>query len=185
MTHDHEGLIRSVRYAEGAPPRMPVVAITGTNGKTTVTRLIGHLFRAAGLTVGMTTTEGVYVGDERIESGDCSGPQSARTVLLHPQVEAAVLETARGGILRAGLAFDSCLVAVVTNVSSDHLGLGGVETLDDLARVKEVVVRAARPDGAAVLNADDPRVAAMAAASKAPAIFFSADAGNPVVAALL
>src|SRR5205814_6900546 len=116
------------------------IAVTGTNGKTTVTSLIGHMYRTARQVIGMTTTEGIYIDGERIVRGDCSGPQSARTVLLHPRVEVAVLETARGGILREGLAFDSCTVGVVTNVSSDHLGLRGVNSVQELAQVKQVVI---------------------------------------------
>jgi cyanophycin synthetase len=104
----------------------------------------------------MTSTNGIYINQEMIVSGDCSGPKSAQAVLLHPHVEVAVLETARGGILREGLAFDECLVGVVTNISADHLGLGEVDTLDELARVKQVVVEVVSRDGAAVLNAEDP-----------------------------
>jgi cyanophycin synthetase len=177
--------IVAMLYPEKQPSRIPLIAVTGTNGKTTVTRLVAHMFETARKLVGMTTTEGVYIGGERIISGDCSGPQSARAVLLHPRVEAAVLETARGGILRAGLGFDSCSVAVVTNISSDHLGLGGVDTLEELAVVKQVVVEAARRDGASVLNADDPLVAEMAAASDAPVIYFSARAQQHIVASHL
>jgi cyanophycin synthetase len=150
-----------------------------------VTRLIAYMFEQARKLVGVTSTEGVYIDGVRIMAGDCSGPQSAQAVLLHPRVEVAVLETARGGILRAGLAFDACTVGVVTNISADHMGLGGVETLEDLARVKQVVVEAARRDGAAVLNADDALVAEMAAATDAPVIYFSVRADNHVVAAHL
>lgn len=179
---DVGGPIVAMLYPEGAPARIPVVAVTGTNGKTTVTHLIAHLFETARKTVGVTTTEGVYIGGERIIAGDCSGPQSARAVLLHPQVEAAILETARGGILREGLAFDRCSVGVVTNISADHLGLKGVNTLRDLAAVKQVVVEAVAPDGAAVLNADDPLVAEMAAACDGGVVYFSRSARSPVMA---
>ena len=116
---------------------IPVVAVTGTNGKTTTVRLIAHLLTSKGLCVGMTNTDGVYVGGQCIDTGDCSGPKSARNVLFHPDVDAAVLETARGGVLREGLAFDRCDVAVVTNVGSgDHLGLNYITTVQDLAVLK-------------------------------------------------
>lgn len=182
---DVGGPIVNMLYPEGAPSRIPIVAVTGTNGKTTVTHLIAHLFETARKAVGMTTTEGVYICGERIIAGDCSGPQSTRAVLLHPHVEAAVLETARGGILREGLAFDRCAVGVVTNISADHLGLKGVDTLRDLAAVKQVVVEAVARDGAAVLNADDPLVAEMAAACDGETIYFSRSACGPVMAAHL
>src|SRR5215210_7709085 len=109
-------------YPNRAPARIPIIAVTGTNGKTTVTRLISHMYATAHQVVGMTCTEGAYIAGERIMAGDCSGPKSAQAVLLHPRGEVAVLETARGGILREGLAFDACSVGVVTNISSDHLG---------------------------------------------------------------
>ena len=170
-------------YPNCAPARIPIVAVTGTNGKTTVTRLAGHIFSTARKLVGMTCTDGTYIGRERILQGDCSGPRSAQAVLLHPWVEVAVLETARGGILREGLAFDTCAVGVVTNVTSDHLGLKGVNTLEQLARVKQVVVERVREDGAAVLNADDHLVAEMAASCPGRIVYFSLDPRNPVVAA--
>jgi cyanophycin synthetase len=165
--------------------RIPIIAVTGTNGKTTVTRLIAHIHATAHKVVGMTCTDGVYIDGERVMSGDCSGPKSAQAVLLHPRVEVAVLETARGGILREGLAFDSCSVGVVTNISSDHLGIGGITTLEELAQVKQVVVEVARKDGAAVLNADDPLVAEMAAVTDAPVIYFSERPQQHIVAAHL
>ncbi len=172
-------------YPNGAPSRIPIIAVTGTNGKTTVTRLISHMYETAHRVVGMTCTEGIYIDGERIVAGDCSGPASARTVLLHPRVEVAVLETARGGILREGLAFDRCDVGVVTNVSGDHLGIGGVETVEDLAKVKQVVVENVAKNGAAVLNAADPLVAEMAAATDAPVVYFDACARNHVITAHL
>src|ERR671933_807829 len=134
-------------YPDQARSRIPILAVTGTNGKTTVTCLIAHMYETARKVVGMTTTEGTYIGRERIIKGDCSGPQSARAVLLHPRVEVAVLETARGGILREGLAFDYCDVGIVTNISADHLGLDGIDTLEDLVQVKQVVVEAVQSDG--------------------------------------
>ncbi len=163
--------------------RIPVVAITGVNGKTTTTRLLTHLLRTAGLYVGMTCTDGVYLDGRRTETRDCSGPQSARQVLLNPRVEAAVLETARGGILREGLGFDRCDVGIVTNIGKgDHLGLRGIETQDELALVKQVVVRAVAPGGHAVLNAADPRVAAMVPACPGHVVFFTLDSEHAILA---
>ena len=148
-------------FAPGDDGRVPTVAVTGTNGKTTVTRLIAHLMTTSGLRVGMTNTDGAYVQGRQIDSGDCSGPRSARNVLAHPDVDAAVFETARGGILREGLGFDRCAVAVVTNLGEgDHLGLNYISTVDDLAVLKRVIVRNVAPNGYAVLNAADPIVAA-------------------------
>ncbi len=130
----------------------------------------------------MTTTDGVYIGARRIDDGDCSGPQSARKVLTNPMVEAAVLETARGGMLREGLAFDACDVAIVTNVGEgDHLGLGYINTIEQLAEVKRIPVEAVDKNGSAVLNADDPLVAAMASACRGSVVFFSHAADNPLL----
>ena len=170
-------------FAHGQDGRIPVVAVTGTNGKTTTARLIAHLFSAHGLRVGMTNTDGVYVNGRQIDSGDCSGPKSARNVLLHPEVDAAVFETARGGILREGLGFDRCQVAVVTNIGEgDHLGLNFITTVDDLAVLKRVIVQNVAPDGYGVLNAADPIVAAMASACPGKIIYFAADRHHPVMA---
>ncbi|GAA6120385.1 cyanophycin synthetase [Acidovorax sp. FG27] len=170
-------------YAHGQDGRIPTVAITGTNGKTTTARLIAHLFSAQGLRVGMTNTDGVYVNGHQIDSGDCSGPKSARNVLLHPEVDAAVFETARGGILREGLGFDRCSVAVVTNIGAgDHLGMNYINTVEDLALVKRVIVQNVAPEGYAVLNATDPVVAAMASATTAKVIYFASDRHHPVMA---
>ena len=170
-------------YAPGEDGRVPVVAVTGTNGKTTVTRLIAHLFASAGLRVGMTNTDGVYVNGRQTDSGDCSGPKSARSVLLHPEVDAAVFETARGGVLREGLGFDRCSVAVVTNIGAgDHLGLNYITTLDDLAVLKRVIVHNVAESGYAVLNAVDPTVAAMAGVCPGKVIFFAADRHHPLMA---
>ncbi len=167
-------------FAPGEDARIPVVAITGTNGKTTTTRCIAHLLQQRGLRVGMTCTDGIYVEGRRIDTGDCSGPKSARAVLAHPSVDAAVLETARGGMLREGLGFDWCDVAVVTNVGEgDHLGMGGIHTAAELARVKAIPVRRVSERGAAVLNADDPLVVAMASLCRGAVIFFSRNAESP------
>jgi cyanophycin synthetase len=138
-----------------------VIAVTGTNGKTTTVRLIAHLFRHTGNTVGFTTTDGLYLKNRLVMEGDMTGPFSANIILSNPTVDVAVLETARGGILRAGLGFDECDVGVVLNVSEDHLGMRGIHTLDQLAEVKRVIAAVVKRDGYAVLNADDPRVHAM------------------------
>ncbi len=170
-------------YASGDDGRIPVVAVTGTNGKTTTARLIAHLFASSGLRVGMTNTDGVYVNGRQIDSGDCSGPKSARNVLLHPDVDAAVFETARGGVLREGLGFDRCQVAVVTNIGEgDHLGLNYITTVEDLAVLKRVIVQNVARTGYAVLNAADPIVAAMASSCPGQVIFFAADRNHPVMA---
>ncbi len=176
--------IVSTMFAPGDNGRIPVVAVTGTNGKTTVTRLIAHLLRATGRRVGLTCSDGIYLDDRRIEAGDCSGPKSARAVLLNPQVEAAVLETARGGILREGLGFDMCDVAVVTNIGEgDHLGLRGIETVEQLAAVKRTIVENVATSGCAVLNAADPMTVAMAPYCPGSVIFFARDAAHPLIAA--
>lgn len=177
-----EAIIDSM-FSEGQNGRIPVVAVTGTNGKTTTVRMIAHLIATSGLTVGMTNSDGVYVAQQRIDTGDCSGPRSARNVLLHPDVDAAVFETARGGVLREGLGFDRCDVAVVTNVGTgDHLGMGFVSTVEHLAFVKRVVVDNVSPEGVAVLNAADPMVAAMADNCPASIIFFASDRNHPLLA---
>jgi cyanophycin synthetase len=175
--------IASLLYPEGETGRVPIVAITGVNGKTTTTRLIAEIIRHTGKTVGMTCTDGIRVGDRWIDQGDCSGPQSARMVLVNPRVEAAVLETARGGILREGLGFDRCDVAVVTNIGEgDHLGLAEIHTLEKLAQVKRTIVDAVSPSGAAVLNAADPLVAGMASKCPGSVVFFARDPQNPALA---
>jgi cyanophycin synthetase len=159
------------------------VAVTGTNGKTTTARLIAHLFTASGLRVGMTNTDGVHVNGRQIDSGDCSGPKSARNVLMNPDVDAAVFETARGGILREGLGFDMCQVAVVTNLGAgDHLGMNFIDTVEDLAVLKRVIVQNVAPDGYAVLNATDPHVVNMAPSCPGGLIYFAADRHHPVLA---
>ena len=174
--------IVSTMFAAGDDGRIPVVAVTGTNGKTTTVRLIAHLLTAGGLRTGMTNTDGVYIEGRRIDSGDCSGPRSARNVLMHPDVDAAVFETARGGLLREGLAFDRCKVAVVTNIGSgDHLGLNYITTLEDLAVLKRVIVQNVADDGVAVLNAADPIVAAMAHNCRGSVTFFAADVNHPIM----
>jgi UDP-N-acetylmuramyl tripeptide synthase len=157
------------------PARIPVVAVTGTNGKTTTTRLIAHFASYANYQVGMTTTDGIYIQDELVEVGDCSGPQSARAVLKNPDVDFVVLECARGGILRSGLGFDYCNVSVVTNISRDHLGMDDIESIEDLARVKAVVPRTTFPSGCTVLNADDDLVYQMKDSLRCQVALFSMD----------
>jgi cyanophycin synthetase len=172
------GTASAARF-EGDRP-LPVVAVTGTNGKTTTTQLIAHALRTFGVRAGAATTQGIYIDGERVQTGDCSGYWSARRVLTDPTVEVAALETARGGILKRGLGFDHCDVGVVLNISSDHLGLDGVETLQDLAQVKGLVARCARK--AAVLNAEDALCVAMreTLAPGCEAVFFTLDPANPV-----
>ncbi|MET0348696.1 MAG: cyanophycin synthetase [Rhizobacter sp.] len=170
-------------FGPGDDGRIPVVAVTGTNGKTTTARLIAHIIAGSGMRIGMTNTDGVYVNGRQIDSGDCSGPRSARNVLMHPDVDAAVFETARGGVLREGLGFDRCDVAVVTNIGAgDHLGLNYITTVDDLGVLKRVIVQNVSATGYAVLNAADPIVAGMAASCPGKVIYFAADRQQPVMA---
>lgn len=176
--------IINMMFPPGEDGRIPVVAVTGTNGKTTTVRLISHLLSETGLRVGMTGTDGVYINHRLIDTGDCSGPKSARNVLMHPDVDAAVLETARGGMLREGLGFDRCEVAVVTNIGEgDHLGLNFITSVEDLAILKRVIVQNVAPTGAAVLNAADPMVARMGDKCAGRVIFFAQNQHHPVIAA--
>ncbi len=179
-THPSEGKARNVAapiidmlYAPGQPSTIPIIAVTGTNGKTTTTRLIAHLFRHTGASVGFTTTDGIYLGSRLVIEGDMTGPFSANVILSNPSIDVAVLETARGGILRGGLGFDECDVGVVLNVSGDHLGMHGIYTIEQLAAVKGVVPAVAKRDGHAILNADDPLVLAMREKTDADIVLFS------------
>jgi cyanophycin synthetase len=160
-------------FAPGAPARIPILAVTGTNGKTTTVRMIAHIMKLMGRRVGMTSTDGIVVDGRMIRRGDMSGPKSARMILQNPTVDTAVFEVARGGILREGLGFDRADVAVVTNVTADHLGLGGIDTLRELSDVKGVLVEAVPRTGSAVLNADDPYVARMAPSCRGRVVLFS------------
>jgi len=180
-THPTEGTPRAVGapivdmlFPPGEESTIPVIAVTGTNGKTTTTRLIAHLFRNTGRTVGFTTTDGVYLHNRLVMEGDMTGPFAANIILTNPTVDVAVLETARGGILRAGLGFDECDVGVVLNVSADHLGLRGIHTIEQLADVKGVIPEVTKREGHAVLNADDPLVYAMRERTGADIVLFSA-----------
>jgi cyanophycin synthetase len=174
----------------GDPPptlrtRIPVVAVTGTNGKTTTSRMIAHIGRAAGLHVGWSSTDGVYVDGELVKYGDYSGPSGAGTVLAHPGLQLAVTETARGGILRRGIGVAHNDVSVVTNVTADHLGLGGIDTVDQLAEVKAVITKITRPRGWCVVNGDDPRTFAMRLGSPAKCWVFSRDPDSPSIRTVL
>lgn len=181
-----EGLARNVAepildmlFPGEAPSRIPIVAITGTNGKTTTTRLIAHIAKMAGKMTGYTTTDGIYIDGHRIQKGDCTGPASGECVLRDPAVDFAVLECARGGLLRAGLAFDTCDIGIVTNVAADHLGLNGIQSLEDMARVKSVIPETVSREGTAILNADDDLVYAMREKVAGRIALFSMDPGNP------
>lgn len=187
-THPTEGHPRHVGRAvvdmlfpRGRPSRVPIVAVTGTNGKTTTSRMIAHIMKTSGRRVGLTTTDGISIDGTPIMTGDMSGPTSARMVLKNPTIDYAVLETARGGILRSGLGYDRCNIAVVTNISSDHLGLKGVDTLGELARVKAVVPASVLRDGASVLNADNEWTVEMTRVARGEIIFFSMNEDNPVI----
>ncbi len=169
-------------FPEGDEGRIPVCAVTGVNGKTTTTRFITHILKGTGVRVGMTCTDGIFIDGRRIDRGDCSGPRSAGAVLLNPAVDAAVLETARGGILREGLAFDRCDVAVVTNIGDgDHLGLGEIDTPEALAKVKRCIVDVVPPAGMAVLNATDPLVVGMEPHCAGGIFYFAIDGNHPVM----
>jgi cyanophycin synthetase len=164
-------------FPRKAPARIPLVAVTGTNGKSTTVRMVAQILARRGLTVGFTSTSGVYVGGERIFKGDASGPISARMVLADPTVEAAVLETARGGILREGLGFDRCDVGCVLNVTDDHLGLKDINTLEDLAAVKSLVTESVSRRGWSVLNGDDPQTLRIAKYARGRIAYFSLRGG--------
>jgi cyanophycin synthetase len=186
-----EGLPRNVAapvidmlYPPGKPSRIPIIAVTGTNGKTTTTRLIAHMVKNKGYRVGFTTSDGIYIQNHLLEKGDTTGPFSAEYILKDPTVEFAVLETARGGILRAGLGFSRCDIGVITNIQEDHLGLSDIHTLEDLARVKSVVARSIKNDGWAVLNADDEHCMKIARELDCNLAYFSMDETQPHVQAL-
>lgn len=166
-------------FPKGSIGRIPIIAITGTNGKTTTTRLTAHIAKSAGKKVGYTTSDGVYIQNQLMMKGDCTGPISSAFVLKDPTVDFAVLECARGGILKSGLAFQNCEVAVVTNVAADHIGLGGINNVEQMAKVKAVVPETVFPHGYAVLNADDDLVYAMKKDLECNVALFSMDENNP------
>jgi cyanophycin synthetase len=184
---DVGGAIIEMIYPGGGDGRIPIFSITGTNGKTTVTRMIGHVLAQTGQTVGMTTTDGIYVGKRQIAEGDTTGPHSARTVLSDPAVEVAVLETARGGIVRRGLGYDWSDISVMTNIGPDHIGQDGIESIEDLVYIKSLIAERVREGGTLVLNADDhhlarlmetPRVSKL----KKRVVYFSLHENNPLIA---
>jgi cyanophycin synthetase len=183
-----EGLPRNVAspvldmlYPPGKPSRIPIIAVTGTNGKTTTTRLIAHIVKNNGFKVGFTTSDGIYVQNHMMEKGDTTGPLSAEYILKDPTVEFAVLETARGGILRSGLGFGRCDIAIVTNIQEDHLGLSDIHTLDDLARVKSTVVESVKKDGWAILNAEDEQCVRIAKELRCKVAYFAMDEDHPLI----
>lgn len=184
-THPSKGKARPVGedvirmlFPNGSNGRIPVIGITGTNGKTTTTRILAHMAKTAGYLTGYTTTEGIYIGDQIIEEGDCTGPISGSKVLRDRTVEFAVLECARGGMLRSGLAFDQCDVGIVTNVAEDHIGLKDIENIDDMAKVKAIVAESVKPDGYAVLNADNDYTYRMMSRVSCKVALFSTDPLN-------
>lgn len=181
-----EGLPRNVAepvidmlYPPGSNYRIPIIAVTGTNGKTTTTRLTAHIVKTMGHKVGFTTTDGIYIQNRMVEQGDCTGPLSTEFVLRDPTVDFAVLECARGGILKAGLGFHNCDIGIVTNVAADHLGLKDINTIEEMARVKSVVVESVLSEGYAILNADDDLVYEMRKGLKCNVALFSLDENNP------
>ena len=183
-----EGLPRNVAapvvdmlYPPGKESRIPIIAITGTNGKTTTTRLMAHIVKNNKYRVGFTTSDGIYIQNHMLEKGDTTGPLSAEYILKDPTVEFAVLETARGGILRSGLGFNRCDIAIITNICADHLGLNDIDTLDDLARVKSVVVKSVKKDGWAILNAEDAQCIKIANELSCNVAYFAMDEDDPFV----
>ena len=183
-----EGIPRNVAepvidmlYPQGSSARIPIIAVTGTNGKTTTTRLMAHMVKTMGYKVGYTTTDGIYIQNQLMLRGDCTGPVSAECVLKDPAVDFAVLETARGGILRAGLGFHNCDIAIVTNIAEDHLGLQDIDTIEQLTRVKAVVPASVLPEGYAILNADNKYTVSMAKECVCNIAYFSMDENNPII----
>ncbi|WHH60038.1 cyanophycin synthetase [Petroclostridium sp. X23] len=181
VKRDVASSILDMIYPEGSPHTIPIVSITGTNGKTTTTRMISYIFKQAGKVVGTTTTHGIYIHDKCIEEGDTTGPRSAKRVLNNREIEVAVLETARGGMVREGLAYEKADVAVFTNLSEDHLGIDEVDTMEDLLHVKSLVIEAVKENGACVLNADDPWVMMAKERTRGRVLLYSIDWNNPYI----
>jgi len=181
-THNVAGHIVDKLFNDEAK-NIPLIAVTGTNGKTTTTRLISHILSIAGYTVGMTTTSGIYIDGKCVRKGDTTGPKSALTVLMNKNIDAAVLETARGGMIREGLAYDLADVAVITNITEDHLGVDGVETIEDLAKVKALVGEAVKKDGYVVINGDDKMCISILPRFKSNLIIFSNNKDNEIMQA--
>jgi cyanophycin synthetase len=180
-----EGLPRNVAepvidmlYPPGSSSHIPIIAITGTNGKTTTTRLTAHIMKQQGYKVGFTTSDGIYIQNRLLEKGDCTGPKSAEFVLMDPTVDFAVFECARGGMLRSGLGFSQCDVGIVTNIAADHLGLQDIYTVEEMAKVKGIIPETVKPSGFAILNADDELVYNMRDALECRVALFSLDENN-------
>ena len=191
-TAPHKGKPRNVAAAVvdilfpvNKSPRIPIVAVTGTNGKTTTSRLVSYMASNQGYCTGLTTSDGIYINNQLVEKGDTTGPQSAHKILKSPSVEFAVLETARGGILRSGLGYDQCDIGILTNISEDHLGLNDINTLDDLARVKSVVIESIKSEGWAVINADDKYCMDIALAVDCNKAYFSLNPYDNLVVELI
>src|SRR5690606_38970551 len=183
---DVGGAIVDVLYPAGAPSRVPIRPVTAANGRTTVTGMNGHVMNADGITIGMTTTEGIFIGGRRISRGDHTGATSSRAVLANPSVDIAVLETARGGILRRGLGFDLADVAVITNVTRDHIGQDGIETVDELVWIKSLIAERVRNGGTLILNAEDHGSSSIArreavAVQRLQLVYFALDARHPTI----
>ncbi len=183
-----EGLPRNVAapvidmlYPPGKTCRIPIIAVTGTNGKTTTTRLLAHIIKNNGFKVGFTTSDGIYIQNHMMEKGDTTGPLSAEYVLRDPTVEFAVLETARGGILRSGLGFSKCDIGIITNIQEDHLGISDIHTLEDLSRVKSTVVKSVKKEGWAILNADDEHCIKVGSELECKVAYFSLNEENPLI----
>lgn len=180
-SRDVGALILDNLFPGGKDSQVPIISITGTNGKTTISRLLRRILGDEGFTVGATSTDGIYVGEEKIVKGDTTGPKSAKTVLTDQRVEACVLETARGGLQRMGLGYDLADIAVVTNIAPDHIGQDDIETIEDIVYIKSLVVEATKLHGYSVLNADDPEVVKMSKSSRGRVIYFSRKENNKVI----